>query len=224
MNVLVFIQTDEMKVNRLSIEAVCAAQSLKVETDVSVSAVCQSPASIDWAKDKNIDTIYDCTSNNTGTKYHPYRYLDLAEEVISVSSPDLILFGHTYQARDWVARLSARLDIPFISDCIKIRFDSDRAIFTRQIYQGKINQDIASLSERTIASIQAGSFNPEQIELGAGALKGDSKRYSDPYSPVTAVMLASGRSISRFNMSRGDRLPTVAGRRTKSYALGYPWP
>ena len=58
MNVLVFIQTDEMKVNRLSIEAVCAAQSLKAETDVSVSAVCQSPESIDWAKDKNIDTIY----------------------------------------------------------------------------------------------------------------------------------------------------------------------
>ena len=94
-------------------------------------------------------------------------------------------YGHTYQARDWVARLSARLDIPFISDCIKIRFDSDRAIFTRQIYQGKINQDIASLSERTIASIQAGSFNPEQIELGAGTITKVDVSYSTSLDPIT---------------------------------------
>ena len=170
MNVLVFIQADDNQVNRLSAEAVCAAQSLRADTEVSVSVVCQSPESIEWAMDKDLDTIYDCTSNNTPSEYHPYRYLDLAEEIINTSSPDLILVGHSYQARDWVARLSARLDIPFVSDCIKIRFENDRPIFTRQVYKGKINQDIASSSEKTIASIQAGSFNPDQIALGSGTL------------------------------------------------------
>ena len=163
MNILVFLQTDDSQINRISVESICAAQKLKSVSGCTISAACLSAESVKWAKDKNIDTIYDCTDNNKLLAYHPYRYTDLAEHIINSINPDLIIIGHTYQARDWVPRLSARLDIPFISDCINLNHDGNRTIFTRQVYQGKINQDITSSSNKTIVSIQAGSFNTDTV-------------------------------------------------------------
>tara|TARA_B100000945_G_scaffold118626_1_gene94321 strand:- start:84 stop:1037 length:954 start_codon:yes stop_codon:yes gene_type:complete len=185
MKILIFIQSDDGQVNRLSAESICVAQKLKAATNCSITAACLSPESVEWAKDKNIDTIYDCTDNNNLQEYHPYRYTDLAENLINSTEPNLILVGHTYQARDWVPRLSARLDIPFISDCINLSYDGAKTIFTRQVYQGKINQDIVSSSNKTIASIQAGSFNPDDIELGTTSIRSIDKSSDSNLEVIT---------------------------------------
>ena len=85
----------------------------------------------------NLDEIllYD---NQELSNYNPLYFLEAFNQINSSQKPDLILFGHTYETRDWVPRLSARLDIPFISDCIDVRLDDDIK-FTRGLYQNKIN-------------------------------------------------------------------------------------
>ena len=40
-------------------------------------------------------------------------------------NPNLLIFGHSYETRDWVPRLSARLDKAFVSDCTKIIFEPE---------------------------------------------------------------------------------------------------
>ena len=66
-------------------------------------------------------------------------------------------------------RLSARLDIPFISDCTNFSFN-EKFIFTRPIYQAKLNQDILLSSNQAIISYQAGSFSKDNLISGNSSL------------------------------------------------------
>src|SRR5262245_41765951 len=45
--------------------------------------------------------------------------------------PDWIVFPHTYQVRDYVPALAARLDRPLIADCTGVRSASEGLVFTR---------------------------------------------------------------------------------------------
>ena len=107
-----------------------------------------------------IDTDNDVLSN-----YNPLFYLEAFNQLNMKYNPNLIIFGHTYETRDWVPRLSAKLDIPFISDCISIGCSNNTTI-SRPIYQAKLVQKLTLTSEQAILSFQAGSFSVENLENG----------------------------------------------------------
>ena len=69
--------------------------------------------------------------------YEPMTYLDAMEKVFKSMDADLMMFGHTYETRDWAPRLSVWLDIPFLSDCININLSDSKLIVNRPIYQCK---------------------------------------------------------------------------------------
>ena len=80
-------------------------------------------------------------------------------------NPDLLIFGHSYESRDWVPRLSARLDKAFVSDCTNIIFEPE-LYFIRPIYQAKLNEKI-KLNGQGIVSFQAGSYSSDNISSGS---------------------------------------------------------
>ena len=80
-----------------------------------------------------------------------------------------MVFGHTYETRDWVPRLSARLDKAFVSDCVNVQFESDLH-FIRPIYQAKLNEKI-KLNNQGIISFQAGSYSSENIIEGSCSIE-----------------------------------------------------
>ena len=96
---------------------------------------------------------------------------------IEILNPDLIICGHSYQTRDWVPRLSARLDIPFISDCIDFSND-ESSTFIRPIYQAKLNEKI-KLNGTGIVSFQAGSFSKDDLIQGSSSVDEKSLDLSD---------------------------------------------
>ena len=102
------------------------------------------------------------SDNDELSNYHPLLYLEAFEQINRKYSPNLIIFGHTYETRDWVPRLSAKLDIPFISDCISIDYTSNTMV-SRPIYQAKLLQTLTITAEQSILSFQAGSFNIEDL-------------------------------------------------------------
>jgi len=100
--------------------------------------------------------------------YTPDPYVAALKQAILAEKPDLVLFPHTYQVRDWVPRLAAALDAPFVSDVIGHRVEGNRVVFTRQPYQGKLNADVAFVAEPPhLASLQAGAYP------GSTAVAGD---------------------------------------------------
>ena len=117
MKLFVFIQHEEEKINPVSLEALRGAQEIVEKSGGTVSAVTFS--AIAGAKLAGYDLGEILVIENPKLEnYNPLYYVKAIEDVTKSESCDILIFGHSYEARDWVPRLSARLDIPLISDCI----------------------------------------------------------------------------------------------------------
>ena len=58
------------------------------------------------------------------------------ESLIESGQPDLILFAQTYDGRDALARLSARLDRPVITNGVELKVEGDKPIVGTAIFGG----------------------------------------------------------------------------------------
>tara|TARA_Y100001970_G_scaffold193666_2_gene235338 strand:- start:517 stop:1461 length:945 start_codon:yes stop_codon:yes gene_type:complete len=163
MKFLVFIQSHESKINNNSLESLCAAQKLAASHNAEVHAVTFDKVVAENISQYEISsTIY--INNQELRSYNPIYYLKCIEILNSNLNPDLIIFGHTYETRDWVPRLSARFECPFISDCTNIDL-TDKMAFIRPIYQAKLSEKI-KLNGKGIISFQAGSFSKDDLKQG----------------------------------------------------------
>ena len=164
MKILVYIQSNDGEISRNSLETLALAQSLAAKTEGTVSTISFDKDLCDDLCKYKIDNVFTVSATEL-SNYDSINYTSVIEHVINSQSPSLVLFGHTYEVRDWVPRLSARLDIPFISDCIEINYDGPKYI--RQAYQGKINVEVNSLSQCTLASVQSGSYKIDTLIEGS---------------------------------------------------------
>ena len=169
MKLFVFIQHEEDKINPVSLEALKGAQEIAEKTDGTVSAITFSSTTGEKLKGYDLNEILVIENQNLET-YNPLYYIKAMTDVAERESIDILIFGHTYEARDWVPRLSARLDIPFVSDCINFKMDS-KLILVRSVYQGKFNSDLSVSSEKFILSFQSGSFRADTLKTGSPSLR-----------------------------------------------------
>ncbi len=64
-------------------------------------------------------------------------------QAIAAEKPDLILFSGSYDGRDAVGRLSARLDLPVLTNCTSIKVDGDAVVAGTAIFGGNTLVDTA---------------------------------------------------------------------------------
>ena len=97
--------------------------------------------------------------------YNVDGYKEIVKQITISISPDVIITGHTYQARDFMPRISASLDIPFISDVIEIEQNS----YVKQVLNSKLNATISSSENRVLISFQSASFSVDDIIEGSSS-------------------------------------------------------
>jgi electron transfer flavoprotein alpha subunit len=114
------------------------------------------------------------TSLGTGVQAYsidlPYTadaYTAAAEELIRKVNPTLVVFGHTYQTRDYAPKLATRFGRALIGDVIA----GKPPVFVRQMFQGKFNADVRLAGDGPhFVSIQAGAWRADaasaQVEIG----------------------------------------------------------
>ena len=101
-------------------------------------------------------------------RYTPDGFTIALRQAVTQSQPDLVLFPHTYQVRDYAPKLAASLGKGMIGDCIGYRAEKDRVVFVRQMFQGKTAADVSFTGAPPwFASFQAGAFRGDQVARGA---------------------------------------------------------
>ncbi|MBC8197521.1 MAG: electron transfer flavoprotein subunit alpha/FixB family protein [Candidatus Marinimicrobia bacterium] len=165
MSILVFIQQENGKINRLSLEAITGAQQLGAKLNQPVTACVFDENSANELKSYKLDKIV-CINDSQLVEYNPITFANVMEQIISNENSTLIIAGHTYEARDWIPRLSARLDLPFVSDCTGFKTDPNFVVI-RSIYQGKISSDVSIENNNGFISFQSGSFRADEIQVGS---------------------------------------------------------
>jgi electron transfer flavoprotein alpha subunit len=86
----------------------------------------------------------------------------VVKQVIESESPQTIVIGHSYQTRDFIPRVSAKLDIPFIPDIISM----DDGI-VKQVLNAKLNASCSTSAEQMILSFQSAAFSEEDMAQGS---------------------------------------------------------
>ena len=159
MSVLVILEQRGGKWNRMSFEALAAAQKIggflsqPVQAAVlgsGIDGLTQEAAA--YPMDKVIELDHPLLA-----QYTPDGYTAALEQLIKAAQPAVVLFPHTYQVRDYAPKLSTRFGKPLISDAVDVKVDGPLA-FVRQLFQGKLSADVRGAGDPQFVSIQAGAF------------------------------------------------------------------
>ena len=95
------------------------------------------------------------------SSYNADGYAEIVKQVVETEGPKSIVAGHSYQTRDFMPRVSAKLDIPFIPDIISM--DDG---FVKQVLNAKLNALVTTGSDQMILSFQSAVFSEDDIVSG----------------------------------------------------------
>ncbi|HEV7684716.1 MAG TPA: electron transfer flavoprotein subunit alpha/FixB family protein [Pyrinomonadaceae bacterium] len=170
--ILVFIEHRNGVLNKTSLEAIAAAQSLATQLGETVSAVIPGGDVAALAQDIAAYELAKVVtaSNPALADYTPDGYTAAMESVIKALDPQIVVMPHTYLVRDYAPKLAARFGKSLISDCIRAQVSGGAITFTRRIFLGKLDADVVSDGAAPVfATFQSGAFRPDQAQKGSGA-------------------------------------------------------
>jgi len=174
MKILVITEQRQGKWNNASFETLAAAQQIASALSGTVSAVVvgKSVAALaNGLAGKNIAEVLQI-EHELLESYTPDGFCVALKQVIESANPQLVLFPHTYQVRDFAPKLAAMLGKGMIGDCIGYRLEGGRLVFVRQMFQGKTAADVTFLGDGPwFVSFQSGSFRADQVAASEGGAK-----------------------------------------------------
>jgi len=171
MKILVVTEQRQGKWNSTSFETLVAAQQIAGAKAGSVSAVVIGTGLASFADElaaKNVAEVL-AVDHALLEHYTPDAYCAALQQVIAAAKPDMVLFPHTYQVRDFAPKLAASLGKGMIGDCVGFREESGKLVFVRQMFQGKTAADVSFVGDGPwFASFQSGAFRSDLLAAHPG--------------------------------------------------------
>lgn len=185
--ILVVAEQREGKLNRVSWETLAAGQAIAAETGWTLEAAIVGdgvgPIANELAS-KKVAKI-SAVESPTLKLYTPDTFSAALKQFLTSKQPKLVLMPHTYQVRDFIPQLATAMGRTVISDCIGFRKDSDKLLFTRQMFQGKFAADVSFQCEAPwFVTFQNGAFRGDKVEAGARAAAVETVKVDVPAATV----------------------------------------
>ena len=166
--ILVVLENQRGKIHPFSIEAVAAGQKFAEELNCELSILCIG---------EKVDELKSQAKSFKANKlilaqhamidmYSADGYSKVLSDVISELSPKYVLMGHSYMVRDFLPRVSAKLNIPFVSDIVSVDFNGGPH-FSKQVFNAKLATSIEVSSEQALLSFQSAAFSSDNLKEGA---------------------------------------------------------
>ena len=172
--ILVFIEHKNCVLNKTSIEAITAAQSIGKDLDLKVSAVIPCNQECALAQDiahYDLEKVIIVKNEKLGI-YTPDAYADAWEQVINATNPQYVVMSHTYQVRDFAPKVAARLGREMVADCIRYKTENGKLILTRRIFLGKLDADVTVGGDAPyFVTFQSGAFRGDNAAKGTAAVE-----------------------------------------------------
>lgn len=228
--ILVFIEHKDCVLNKTSLEAITAAQSIGKDLGLSVSAVLPCDKDCSLAQEMSgyaIEKVIVAKNEKLGT-YTPDGYADAWEQVIKAVNPQFVVMSHTYQVRDFAPKVAARLGREVVGDCIRYKAEGGKLALTRRIFLGKLDADVTIGGDAPyFVTFQSGSFRRDNAVKGSSKVEimdvavGDIRMTPEaPFQEAKAtidltksqIIVAVGRGIkSQENIALAQQLADVLG-------------
>jgi electron transfer flavoprotein alpha subunit len=228
--ILVFIEHKDCVLNKSSLEAIAAAQSMAGDLGLKVGAVisCDKDCAIAEEIAKyDIEKVIIAKNEKLGT-YTPDGYTDAWAEIVKKENPAYVVMAHSYQVRDFCPKLAARFGKEMVGDCIRYVNNAGQLVFTRRIFLGKLDADVTIKGEAPyFVTFQSGAFRGDDAASGSASVEtvdveiGEIRMTpEEPFQEAKAsvdlskseVIVAVGRGIkSEENIALAQELADVLG-------------
>jgi electron transfer flavoprotein alpha subunit len=166
MRILVITEQRQGKWNHTSWETLAAAQQVAAQTNSTVVGVVIGKGIVALADELAQKSLAEVllVEHDLLEAYTADGYIAALEQVFAAAKPDLVLFPHTYQVRDFAPKLAASFGKGMIADCTACRSESGKLVFVRQVFQGKAAADITFAGPGPwFVSFQAGAFRADHL-------------------------------------------------------------
>jgi electron transfer flavoprotein alpha subunit len=228
--ILVFIEHKNCTLNKTSLEAVTAAQSIAKDLGLKLSAVIPCDKDCGLAQEiaqYELEKVI-VARNEALAAYTPDAYADAWEQVIKAVNPQYVVMAHTYQVRDFAPKVAARLGREVVGDCIRYRTEGGKLVLTRRIFLGKLDADVTIGGDPPyFVTFQSGAFRGDAAARGSAVVEtmevnvGDIRMTAEePFQETKAsvdltkseIIVAVGRGIkSQENIALAQQLADVLG-------------
>ena len=174
MDILIVIEDNNGKVHRMGLESITAAQTMAKDRGFSIAALVLG---------SNADALATQVSNydigevlklehDLLSSYSSDGYAEAVKQVVEKESPKYVFFGHTYQVRDYVPKISAKLMKPFLVDNVLMNSDGDDTVFTKQMFNAKLYSDMIAMDEGPLLiSFQSAAYSSDNAASGSASVR-----------------------------------------------------
>jgi len=228
--ILVFIEHRNCTLNKISLEAITAAQAIGKDLNLTVAAVIPCDKDCSLAQEiagYDLEKVIVLKSEKLGI-YTPDAYADAWEQVIEAENSQYVVMAHTYQVRDFAPKVAARLGREVVGDCIRYKVDGGKLILTRRIFLGKLDADVTIGGDAPyFVTFQSGAFRGDNATKGSASVEtldvtvGDVRMTpEEPFQEAKAsvdltkssIIVAVGRGIkSQENIAVAQQLADALG-------------
>ena len=164
--ILVIAEQREGTLNRASWEAVAAAQQMGGPVKVVVAGASVAKAAGELAA-ADVAEVVALEHAALGV-YTPDGFVQAIAGCIVAEAPSHVIFAHTYQTRDFVPRLAARIDRALVTDCVAAKPHAGAHAYTRPMFQGKVSADVVLEGPAPhLVTFQIGTFRADAVKKGS---------------------------------------------------------
>jgi len=172
--ILAFIEHKNCVLNKTSLEAITAAQTIGKELGEEVTAVIPCGSDCTLAQEiagYDLAKVIVAKNEKLGI-YTPDGYTDAFAQVIKATDPKYIIMAHTYQVRDFAPKLAARFGKEVVGDCIRYKNESGKLTLTRRIFLGKLDADLTIEGDAPyFITFQSGAFRGDSAAKGSAQVE-----------------------------------------------------
>jgi electron transfer flavoprotein alpha subunit len=167
--ILVLAEQRDGVLNRASWEVIVAAQALAADAGgpIAVAVLGHDVAGLaSELASAAVDAVLTVDAPALAA-YTADAYTQAMAALVAAETPRLVLAAHTYQARDVMPRVAARLDRALVTDCTGVRTGAV-TLFTRPMFQARLVADVEPQGPTPhFVTFQLGSYRADALARGA---------------------------------------------------------
>lgn len=185
MKILIYGEHRDGKIKKITFENVSLAKSLGVPFDVVfIGNLEENPA--DVLGKYGAENIIKVNTPGLDA-YSPDGYAKVLAQMIEKQGADVLLMGATATGKDLAPRVSALLNAPVATDCIKVELDGDRLKLVRPMYAGKVHANLQLNSKVKIVTVRPNVYSAVENPVQASVTE-DSVEISDVKTIVKEII------------------------------------
>jgi len=165
MDILIVLEDNNGKIHRMGLESIAAAQKLANGMSLSMGALVMGANGDVLAEEASKYDVSEVLKINNEhlSSYSSDGYAETVKQVIEQENPTYVIFGHTYQVRDYAPKVSAKLMKPFLVDNVDVSTNEGNAVFTKQMFNAKLFSDVTPTGDGPyLISFQSAAFSSER--------------------------------------------------------------